>query len=57
MQGDVEDELEVQIDRIKRRQVGEAVERFAGSLFCGVDKRDDFVHECLVPGPSAVSKA
>ena len=56
MERDVENELEVQIDHIERREVDESVERFAGSLFCGFDKRDDFVYECFIQNPVRLPK-
>ncbi len=40
---DVKDKLEVQIDRIERRQVGEAIQRFSVTFFYGLNERDNFV--------------
>ena len=48
MQRYVEDEVEVQIDRIECRQIGESAERRAAFRFDGVDKRNDFVHDSFV---------
>lgn len=48
VESDVKDELEVQIDRFERGQIGESMEGLAGSPFRRVDKRDDFVDERLV---------
>jgi hypothetical protein len=44
----VKGEPEIEIDRVERRQVCEPVERLLSSFFRSLDKRDDFIHECLV---------
>jgi hypothetical protein len=51
VQRDVEDEPEIEINRVEGSQVCESVERFLSSFFGSRDKRDDFVHELLVQNP------
>jgi len=39
----VKDKVKIKINRIKRRQVGESVERVTVSFFYGLNERDNFV--------------
>jgi hypothetical protein len=48
VQRDVKDEPEIEIDCVERRQVCEPVERLLSAFFGSFDKRDYFIHECLV---------
>src|SRR5580765_4960398 len=45
VQRDVKDKPEVQINRVERRQIGESIERLAGSRFRGLDEHDNLVHD------------
>ena len=39
----VKDEVKIQINDIKRRQVGESVQRFSVTFFDGLSERDNLV--------------
>ncbi len=44
----VKDKIKVKINGIKRRQVGESVERFSATFFDGLNERDNLVDRCFI---------
>ncbi len=44
----VKDKIKVKIKGIKRRQVGESVERFPATFFDGLNERDNLVDRCFI---------
>ena len=44
----VKDKIKVKIRGIKRRQVGESVERFSAAFFDGLNERDNLIDRCFI---------
>jgi len=44
----VKDEVKIQINGVKRRQVVESVERFPATFFDGLSERDNLVDRCFI---------
>ena len=44
----VKDKIKIKIYGIKRRQIGESVERFAATFFDGLNERDNLVDRCFI---------
>src|SRR5881396_1735290 len=48
----VKDKIKVKINGIKRRQVGESVERFSATFFDCLNERDNLVDRCFIQDPA-----